>query len=239
MLKRFILGIVLLLPIAAAGQNVKTYIPEKAFQFLPLVYQEADRIMPEMPFPFYFPALIEHESCISLKHSRCWSPTSQLLTERERGAGLFQLTKAFRADGSIRFDSLSDMRKVHYNELKELSWNNILQRPDLQIRAGILLTRSNYQALFPITNPWERLAMTDAAYNGGLGHVNQDRRLCGLKANCDPLKWFDNVELHSVKSRKPLYGNRSAFDINRHHVKDVLYTRMPKYQHYYFTRSYD
>ena len=31
------------------------------------------------------------------------------------------------------------------------------------------------------------------------------------------------------KSKIKLYGNRSAYDINRHHVNDVLNNRLPKY----------
>ena len=50
-----------------------------------------------------------------------------------------------------------------------------------------------------------------------------------MSGKCDPDYWFDNVEKYSVKSRKILYANRSALDINNHHVKDVLKVRTPKY----------
>jgi hypothetical protein len=33
-----------------------------------------------------------------------------------------------------------------------------------------------------------------------------------------------------LKSRKVLYGNRSASDINRHHVHDVINVRSVKYR---------
>lgn len=216
----------------SAAQNVNTFIPERAFQYLPVVHHEALRFTPEIPLGYYG-ALIELESCIHLRHSRCWSPTSEFKTSRERGAGLGQLTVAWTADGKVRFDSLTEMRNRYRTHLSELSWKSILSRPDLQIRAIALMTMQNWNALYMVRDPYQRLAMTDAAYNGGLGGVTNDRRLCGLKKGCDPQIWFGNVEFTSSKSRKVLYGNRSAFDINRHHVRDVLVVRRPKYDRYF------
>jgi hypothetical protein len=210
--------------------DVNTYIPPRAFPLLDLVKSESNRLMPNMPYPYYFGALIEHESCISLTHSRCWSPTSQLKSQREIGIGLSQLSKAYNPDGSVRFDVLSDLAKRHKQELKELSWNTVRDRPDLQIRAMILLSRGNYNALYTIQDPYERLAMTDVAYNGGLGGLQKERRVCGLSANCDPNKWFDNVERYCLKSKKPIYAGRSACTISRNHPVDTLKHRMPKYK---------
>lgn len=219
-----------LLTFSVFAQNVKTFIPERALTYLPTLNKEVDRLLPNFSHPHYFGGLIEHESCISLNHSRCWSPTSELKTSRELGRGLGQLTKAYHADGSIRFDSLKDLRAKHMSELRELSWDNIKQRPDLQMRGIILMSKDNYNALYNVKDPFQRLAMTDAAYNGGLGAVNKARRECGLRKTCDDQVWFDNTEMMPVKSTKPLYGGRSATDIWRHHVRDVLYTRMPKYE---------
>jgi hypothetical protein len=176
------------------------------------------------------PALIEHESCISLTHSRCWQPTSRLKSAREEGAGLGQLTRAWRTDGTLRFDALAEMRQRH-PALRELDWATIYQRPDLQIRALVLMSRGNWDALRGVPDYWERLAMADAAYNGGLGGVQNERRACHVRAGCDADRWFGHVEATCLKSRQPLYGGRNACDINRHHVADVLRTRMPRYRH--------
>lgn len=209
---------------------MRTYIPERAHGLLPLVEKEALRITPEFPKPAYYGALIEHESCISLKHSRCWSPTSELKTAREQGSGLGQITRAFNKDGSVRFDALSDMVKRHNGELKELSWLNVKSRPDLQIRTIVLMTRDNCKYFRTVANDWERLAMCDSSYNGGVGSVVNARRVCGLKENCDSDKWFGHTELHLNKSRKPLYAGRSPYQIVVEHVKDVMYVRLPKYE---------
>lgn len=183
---------------------------------------------PAHPLPAAVPALIEHESCITLRHPRCWSATSRLKTQREEGAGLGQLTRAYRPDGSLRFDALAEMRGRH-PALRELSWSNVYQRPDLQLRALVLMGRDNYRALDAITSPVERLAFADAAYNGGLGGVRADRRACQVTAGCDPQRWWGHVERTCTKSRAALYGQRSACDINRFHVRDVLTVRAPKY----------
>ena len=178
-------------------------------------------------------ALIEHESCISLTHSRCWNPKSRLRTPREEGAGLGQLTRAFRPDGSIRFDALKELRDRHNIALSELNWSNIYSRPELQIRAVILKMRDNYTYYIKYSaNELEALAFADAAYNGGIGGLNSERRACKLSSSCDHTKWFGNVERFCMKSKASLYGNRSACDINRHHVSDVLITRYPKYRKY-------
>ena len=224
----------LVLSIAGCGpmvyaQNVKTYIPERAFPLLPIVHTESKRLLPDLEYTYYFGALIEHESCIGLKHSRCWSPTSELKSKREQGVGLGQITRAYREDGSIRFDALTDLRKQYLSELRDLSWSTVKNRPDLQIRAVVLLTKNNLDSLRNVIGEVEKLKLADAAYNGGISGLQKERRACNLSKGCDPDIWDNNVERFCLKSKKPLYAGRSACDINRHHVKDVFYTRMPKY----------
>ena len=213
------------------AQNVASFIPAKALEHLPTLTSQVKEVWPQMPMPNYFAALIEHESCISLKHSRCWDPTSRLKSDREEGAGLGQLTRAFKSDGSTRFDALEDSKRLDPRGLNELRWDTIYQRPDLQMRVVVLMTRASWNRLVSLVPEDEpRLAMTDAAYNGGMGGVMNERRACGLREGCNPNKWFDHVEKVCLKSTKPLYAGRSACDINRHHVHDVLHTRMPKYK---------
>jgi hypothetical protein len=213
----------------ARAQDVRTYIPAAAEAHRSDFRAEQARHWPDHPRRELLPALVEHESCITLRHSRCWNPSSRLKSAREEGAGLGQITRAWHPDGRLRFDALQEMRERH-PALREWSWANVYQRPDLQLRAVILKTRGDFLALRVVEDYGQRLAFADAAYNGGLGGVQKERRACGIKAGCDPQRWFGHVEHTCLKSRAPLYAGRSACDINRHHVRDVLVVRSPKYQ---------
>lgn len=217
----------------ATAAPATSYIPPQALSYLPMVKTEQQNIMPEYPYPEYFAALIEHESCISLTHSKCWNPKSRLKTAREEGAGLGQLTRAYRTNGSLRFDALSDLRRQHSQQLKDLSWDNVYKRPDLQIRAIVIMSNQNYRSLTDVKDVRQRTAMMDSAYNGGIGGVRKERLRCSLTLGCNPNVWFGHVESVCLKSQKVLYAGRSACDINRHHVRDVLITRLPKYKNYY------
>ena len=210
------------------------FIPSKAFTFRDTIHSELDSYFPYLYNYNYVPSLVEHESCISLNHKKCWNSMSRLKTAREEGAGLGQVTKAFNPDGTVRFDTLSEMAKRYKVELKEAKWETIYQRPDIQLRIIILMLRDDYKKLYAIENPEYRMQMVDAAYNGGLGGVLKERRACGLAQNCNPNVWFNNVEKTCLKSKKVLYGTRSACDINRHHVHDVFHNNIPKYSKSYF-----
>ena len=92
------------------------------------------------------------------------------------------------------------------------------------------MSRDNFTALAAVPDPLQRLAMADAAYNGGMAGLQRERRACQITAGCDPAQWWGHVEQRCLKSRTVLYAGRSACDINRHHVKDVIQHRAPKYQ---------
>lgn len=214
----------------AFAQNVRTFIPVKAHVYAHTLRQEQLEFWPDHPKAFTLGGLVEQESCVSLTSKRCWDPESKLKTDREEGAGFGQITRAYRADGSLRFDSLTGMAKQYPKELGEWNWGNVYKRPDLQLRALVLMSKDNYRALYAIKDPDERLYFTDAAYNGGMPGVANDRRLCSLKEGCDPQKWFGHVELTCSKSKTPIYGNRSACMINREHVYNVFKLRSDKYK---------
>jgi hypothetical protein len=234
---KWCLSILLLFSLNVAATPIKNDIPEKAFKYRDTLYDVIVSVFEDLPEYNYIPSLIEHESCISLKHSRCWSPTSRLKTKREEGAGLFQLTRAYDSKGRLRFDTLTELANKYKNELGGLNWGNVYQRPDLQFKAGVLMVRDLYRKIYDV--PVEtRLHFVDAAYNGGLRGLQKERRACGLAKDCDPNIWFNNVEKYCLKSKRILYGNRNACDINRHHVKDVFTYRLPRYKRFYFNKEY-
>lgn len=214
----------------AAALDVKNDIPANAKTYAPVLKAEQVRFWSDHPAPEVLAGLVEQESCLSLTHSKCWNPQARLKTSREEGAGMGQITRAYRSNGTLRFDALTEMRNRHA-ELQSWSWVNVYQRPDLQLRAMVLMSRNHYQNIHRLVQDSQAaLAFTDAAYNGGMAGVQKDRRACHLKPNCNSQKWFGHVELTCTKSRAALYGKRSACDINREHVRNVILIRSAKYQ---------
>jgi hypothetical protein len=203
-------------------------VPKQALPYLPVLKAEQVKYWPQHPAPEQLGGLVDHESACPRVRS-CWSPAAQLKTKREEGAGFGQITRAYRKDGGLRFDALAEMRSAH-PALGGWSWSNAYQRPDYQLRAVVLKSLDNFKALRMVADPMERLNFADAGYNGGMGGVQNERRACGLSAGCNPQRWFNHVELHCLKSRSALYGQRSACDINRHHVRDVVLVRSAKYK---------
>lgn len=212
----------------ARAQDVRSYVPAHALPHLQVLASEQRRWWPDHRDPAMLAALIEHESgCFSLK-KKCWNPRSQLKSAREEGAGFGQITRAYRADGSVRFDALQEMVDRH-PALAGWNWENVYERPELQLRAVVLKLRGDFMTLKGVDDVVERLVFTDVAYNRGIGGVQAERRACALKAGCDPQRWFGHVEHLCLASRAALYGGRSACDISRHHPVDVL-KRTPKYR---------
>ena len=219
------------------ADKASTFIPDKAHALLPLVVSEIDKAGAEFDAAI-LASSIEQESCVSLTHSRCWSTTSEYKTRwknkrlREWGAGLSMLTATWHSDGRVRFDTLTRLRNTYPDQLKGLSWEKIGKQPRLQILAGILLKMEAWDA-YKHVGPCNATAMMLSAYNQGKGGVNKDRRLCGLKKGCNPNIWWGNVE--QVKrvgfATKTLYGtSRTAWNVNRTHVKNVLKVRLKKYR---------
>ena len=242
-LKVIVFLLLFLAAVSYANNNPSTTIPKNFYVYKDSLKLTTDMYIGKLKLEHmnslnyypYFSGLIEHESCISLTHSRCWSAKAELNTkwpngkQREQGIGFGQITRAYTEAGAIRLDVLNDLKKRFPSDLSELTWNNIRDKPALQMRAIMLLWIDNYKRLPNHISEFDRMAMSDSAYNGGYGFILKDRKTCGLKAGCDANLWFNNVETINNRGNKILYANRTANEINRHHVRDVLLTRMSKY----------
>lgn len=235
-------------------------LPEQASPHMEVLREQIAQVWPDMKWKSVFAAQIEQESCISLKHKKCWNSKSELSTDREYGFGLGQLTVKYK-DGSgtvckdndeckvkgeqcrpkdgkcsiVEMDMFAEMKRLDSKltsdkSLSKWDWNN-RHHAAYQIRSVVLLNKSNWDAIkFDFANDVERLAFMLSAYNGGLGHVLKDRKLCAVKKDCDPTRWFGNVELDSVKRKSALPGyGKSFMEINREYPVHILFTRRPKY----------
>lgn len=230
-------------------------IPDNAAPHMEELRKQIADVWPEMKYPSIFAAQIEQESCIHLKHAKCWNTKSELKTDREMGFGLGQLTLKYK-DGSgtpcksnaecdvkgeqcrlkdgkcavVTMNMFEEMRKLD-DTLKLWDWED-RGNAAMQIRSVVLLNKRNWNLIkWDVANDVEKLAMMLSAYNGGLGHVLKDRQLCIAKGDkCDPSKWFGNIELDSVKAKKARSGyGKSFFEINREYPIHVFFMRRPKY----------
>lgn len=210
-----------LLFLAVAGHATAGELPVNAQVYLPALKTEQKAYWPSMPIPSALAGQIEQETCSSLKSLQCWSPRAELKTAREYGFGLAQITV------TSRFNNFIAARELD-TSLHDWRWQDRYD-PAKQIRTLVLMDRSAFRQLPSIDNS-DRVAMTLAAYNGGAGGLNADRRVCGHITGCDPNKWFGHVELHSLKQRVKTQGyGKSFFDINREYVRNILTLRRFKY----------
>src|SRR6185369_849013 len=132
--------------------------PASAVPLLPVLHAEQRAWWPDMPMASALGGQVEQETCISLKHRMCWSPRAELKTSREQGVGLGQLTRAFCADGSTRFDALQELKNSHRAELADLSWQNRYD-PVLQLRALVLKDLQDYRLVRDAATAIDHLAM--------------------------------------------------------------------------------
>ena len=220
----------LLMCLLFVSDHAMAQLPANAVKYLPVLQAEKDAYWPAHPQPATLGAQVEQETCISIKHKKCWSPFAELKTHREQGVGLGQITRAFFANGRTRFDALGELKQAFPKELENFSWDSNLYDPRLQLRAMVLKDYQNYRLILNASSPEDRLAFAYAAYNGGVGGLNSDRRACAATPGCDPGKWFGNVEFTSLKAKRSVDGyKKSFFEINREYVSNIMHVRRPRY----------
>ena len=208
-----------------APRAIAASLPGQAAKDLPVLAQEVEYRWPTLSMPSVLGAQVEQESN--------WNPNARLHTAREDGVGYGQFTRAYTADGKLRFDALSEVA-VMDPSLKNWTWAD-RYNPRLQLRAVVVKNRGCYWHISKFAaNEFNGLAMCDSAYNGGEGGLMQERRLCAQTKGCDPSRWFGMVENTSTKSTKKWHGyGQSASDINRTHVRNVMLTRRLKYAEWF------
>lgn len=161
-----------------------------------------------------------------------WNPRAELHTSREWGVGYSQVTIAYNSKGQERFNNFKYIKSLN-KDLKGWTWDNRFDA-GYQIKALVIYNRHIYTGIkFTTKDDYEKAAFSFAAYNGGVGGVLQDRRLCANTEGCNPQVWFSNVEKTSLKNKTKVKGyGKSFFEINREYVRNVLIHRRMKYIKY-------
>jgi hypothetical protein len=214
-------ALILTMGSARAGE-----IPANALIYAPVLKSEAVKHWPEFKGNYHILAgQVEQESCISLTNKKCWTPFAELKTARERGVGFGQITK------TERFDSLTELQEKYKAELGGWGWGGTLYDPHYQMRGLVLMNKGNYQKILGVANERERIAMTLVAYNGGLGRVMSDRKLCDATVGCNSKFWFGHAEKISRLPKVAVSGyGMSFFQINREYPHRIMEIRSEKYK---------
>lgn len=226
------LPLVLLLLVCPAMAQMT--IPAGAKKYGSILKREQERLWPDHPRPGVLFGQVEQETCVSLSNIRCWTPNAQLKTEREYGFSFGQFTIAYNADGSERFNTWKELRSRNLKELAGWTWENRLD-PTLGLRAIVLYDYQLYRSVSGFAKGMDQVRFSLSAYNGGLGGLLSDVKLCQQKPNCDPRSWYGingrlGVADTSNKSRTKWKGyGLSAYEINRGYITSIE-QRMKKYE---------
>ena len=218
----FIYYVILLFFVFGPSKSHAVELPDRAKQYIPILQTVTKEIWPDIPKGVYLAAQIEQETCISLKHSKCWSPRAEIKTSREYGFGFGQITV------TKQFDNFKEAKRLDY-QLKNWDFED-RYNPYLQLRALVAMDKFVYQQIKWTNDKQERMAFMFSAYNGGLGGAIKDRNICAKKKDCDSTKWFGHVELDSFRNKSAVAEyKKSFFEINREYVHNIMLVRYQKY----------
>jgi len=208
--------------------NAKTYLPDLVEVIIDCWYEVENWDV--------FAGQVEQETCITLKHSKCWNPKAELKTSREYGFGLSQITIAYDAEGKERFNNFKSATKLD-KVMKNWRWED-RYNPYYQLRFLVLQDKQIFYLIKWTDDELVRFAFTLAAYNGGFNGMVRDRKMCESTPGCNPNLWFDNVEKESWRSKVKVSGyGKSFFDINREYVSKILKERRQRYLEYWSSQD--
>jgi hypothetical protein len=212
--------------------NANAAVPEKAKPYKDAVITSIKKMDFPKEYPQSIPGQIEQETCISLKGRSCWNSHAELKTSREYGFGLGQLTVAYNKDMTERFNTFKEIKAN--KAFKNWEWSDRFNA-SYQIEAIIYKDMLAFRAItWKMDTYFEKLAITFAMYNGGIGSIIRDRALCNQTKDCDSSKWFGNIEKTSFKSRVIAKGyGKSFYDINREYPRNILFIRMKRYEEWF------
>lgn len=216
---RLMVWLMLLVAIGACSNVARSQpvgVPPGAVKLLPVLKREIMDNWTDLYPKSILAAQVEQESCISLKHRRCWNERAELKTDREYGFGLGQLTV------TSRFNAFEEVKRMD-RSLRDWRWDDRFN-PTYQLRAIVVMMRNLYRSTAEWTSDHDtRLAFAASAYNGGRGGLIKDRILCRNTKGCNPAIWFGHVEHTSFRSKTAVKGyGKSFFDINREYVRMLI-----------------
>lgn len=192
---------------------------DRSKSFLPVLSQVIDQYWPTAPGRPIMAGKIEQESS--------WKERATLKTSRELGRGLGQLTIAYRADGSERFNTYRNAVKM--KALKDWDWQADPYNVRYQLTYSVLTDRSNFVMVRPYSvNDYQAWKCALVCYNAGSGRWLSRRhnaKTMGLPAD----RWDNGLDqAHGPGEASLLYGRPLWQAVNEYPT--VIFKRSLKYQ---------
>ncbi|NDI85047.1 hypothetical protein [Undibacterium crateris] len=215
-----VVALTALLPLFSAVSHAGSILPGESEKLLPIMRGEIEHFWPDLARLEFIPAATEQESLNRIR--------AELKTSREYGCGIGQFTRAYKPDGSVRFDALEETKRLDPS-LNGWTWGDCFN-VSYQVRAVVLKLRSHNRACTSIMHDSDNSLMCAAAqYNGGAGSVNKRIRSCRMTPGCQPGIWAGNLENQCPQSRIKVAGYGEDFCTINSKYPGRVFARMPKY----------
>lgn len=209
----------LVLSVGQAAPPAK--LPGDSAALLPLLKQEINTYWPAIPIREFPAGVIDQESN--------WKIKATLKTSREYGCGLGQFTRAYNANGSIRFDAVAETKLLD-KSLANWNFSNCYETT-YQLRAVVLkLKQLNRYCSTVMADDVNALKCDGAGYNGGAGSVAKRIRLCSARGDCDPSVWEGNLDQQCPQSNAKVAGYGESFCMINSKYPGRVFSRMPKFK---------
>ena len=118
------------------------------------------------------------------------------------------------------------------SRLKDWKWDDRFNA-EKQMIAVVVMLKRNFKVFRSAEKEIDQYAFALAAYNGGIGGIQADQRICRNTKGCNPNLWFGHVEHTSLKKKTAVAGyGKSFFEINREYPVNILNVRRFKYKPY-------
>lgn len=203
---------------ANAARPTAAMIKVNEGKYLPLLDTTVSCKWPQLEQRYYLGGQVYAESK--------WDPNARLKTDREEGVNFGQITVTKQFDNFTAFKALD-------KSLKSWKWEDRFD-PVNGMKALVVYDYSLFKQVQQAATVEDRFAFTFSAYNGGMGGLLKDRRLCQGTTGCDMTRWVSNVAGTSWKAKSKVQGYGSSFyDINRDYVKNIMGPFGDRYRPYF------
>ena len=189
----------------------------RAKRHLPALKTAIDTHWPAAPMRHYIAAQIEQESA-------GWNPRAELKTSREYGIGLAQITIAYNADGTERFNNFKAAQRI----FKDWKWEDRFN-VKYQLGYAVINDRSSFQQVSRLMRDDDsRWRASLVSYNAGYGTVLQ-RRALAIRSGVPADRWVGGLDQVAMPYEQKLLYGRPLGKMRNEYPHIICDVRAPKY----------